>query len=150
MSNSGVMGGNFLRRQQMKHENGSYYAPKDMYVGTIVDIVGHQFLLLNADEYSYRLMECDDRTFPFSNFTRLHEILTSKHDEIKAYFVTDYQGTGMLDQDGLAKCCESLGLKLNTQELLTIWRKLDKKGKGKVAFVKLLKLVSDDTYFSQR
>mmetsp|Transcript_47642 Transcript_47642/g.101246 ORF Transcript_47642/g.101246 Transcript_47642/m.101246 type:complete len:662 (-) Transcript_47642:30-2015(-) len=151
VKNSGVMGGSFLRRQTMKHENGSYYAAKDMYVGNIVDIVGHQFLLLNADEYTYRLMECDDRTFPFSNFARLHGILTSKHNEIKSYFISNYEGTGIIDQDGLAKCCRSLGLHLNTQELLTIWRKLDKKGKGNVAFTKLLKLAaSEDAFGSQR
>lgn len=143
--NSGVMGGNFLRRQTMKHENGRYYAAKDMYVGNIVDIVGHQFLLLNADEYSYRLMECDDRTFPFSNFARLHEMITSKHDEIKSYFM-NYEGDGVLDQDGLAKCCDSLGLKLNTQEIITIWRKLDKKGKGKVAFTKFIKIASEEAF----
>ncbi|KAL7554032.1 hypothetical protein ACHAWF_017896 [Thalassiosira exigua] len=148
--NSGVMGGNFLRRQTMKHENGSYYAAKDMYVGNVVDIVGHHFLLLNADEYTYRLMECDDRTFPFSNFTRLHEILTSKQNEIKSYFITNYNGTGIIDQAGLAQCCKSLGVELNTQELMTIWRKLDKKGKGKVAFTKLLKLASEDAFGSQR
>mmetsp|Transcript_38036 Transcript_38036/g.68510 ORF Transcript_38036/g.68510 Transcript_38036/m.68510 type:complete len:663 (+) Transcript_38036:60-2048(+) len=150
VKNSGVMGGNFLRRQTMKHENGSYYAAKDMYVGNIVDIVGHQFLLLNADEYTYRLMECDDRTFPFSNFSRLHEIVTSNHNEIKSYFITNYEGTGILDQEGLAKCWKSLGIQMNTQELLTIWRKLDKKGKGKVAFTKLLKLAAEDAFGSQR
>ncbi|KAL7543587.1 hypothetical protein ACHAXR_012880 [Thalassiosira sp. AJA248-18] len=151
VSNSGVMGGSFLRRQTMKHENGSYYAAKDLYVGNIVDIVGHHFLLLNADEYTYRLMECDDRTFPFSNFTRLHEILTSNYNELKSYFITHYKGTGILDQDGLAECCKSLGLDMNAQELLTIWRKLDKKGKGgKVAFTKLLKLASEDAFGSQR
>jgi Ca2+-binding EF-hand superfamily protein len=48
----------------------------------------------------------------------------------------------------LAKCCKSLGLELNTQELLTIWRKLDKKGKGKVAFTKLLKLALEDQWGS--
>ncbi|KAL9185270.1 hypothetical protein ACHAXT_003047 [Thalassiosira profunda] len=143
VQNSGVMGGNFLRRQTMKHEDGSYYGAKDMYAGNVVDIVGHQFLLLNADEYTYRLMECDDRTFPYSNFARLHELLASKQSEFKAYFVSNYEGTGVLDQEGLEECLKALGIKLNAQELITVWRKLDKKGKGTVAFTKLLKLLSD-------
>ncbi|KAL3809887.1 hypothetical protein ACHAXA_010496 [Cyclostephanos tholiformis] len=149
IKNSGVIGGSFLRRQTIKKENGSYFSAKDMYVGNILNIVGHQFLLLNADEYSYRLMECDDQTFPFSDFARLQDILSSKTDEIKNYCVTNDLGTGTLDQDGLAKCCQSLGLELNRQELLTIWRKLDKKCKGKVAFTKLLKLASEDQWGSE-
>ena len=148
--NSGVMGGNFLRRQMIKKPNGACYAANDMYVGNIVDIVGHQFLLLNADEYSYRLMELDDRTFPFSNVTRLQNVLASKHDKIKTYFVTNYDGNGALDMEGLAKCCSSIGLEFNKQEIITIWRKLDKKGKGKVAFKKLLNLASEDAFGSQK
>ena len=144
--NSGCMGGNFLRRQTMKHDNGYYYTAKHMYVGNIIDIVGHQFLLLNADEYSYRTMECDEKTFPFSNFTRLHDILTTKQNEIKSYFVTKNDNVPSINQEGLAKCCKSLGLEFNAQELLTIWRKLDKKGKGKVAFTKLIKLASEDAF----
>ena len=146
VKNSGVMGGNFLSRQMMKQENGTYFAAKDMYVGNVLNIVGHQFLLLNADEFTYRLMEMDDTTFPFSDITRLYEILSSKQNEIKTYFVTHHEGTGMLNQDGLEKCLKSLGLKLNSQELLTIWRKLDKKGNGTVSFTKLIKLASDDSY----
>jgi Ca2+-binding EF-hand superfamily protein len=94
-------------------------------------------------------MEMDDTTFPFSDITRLYEILSSKQNEIKTYFVTHHEGTGMLNQDGLEKCLKSLGLKLNSQELLTIWRKLDKKGNGTnatVSFTKLIKLASDDSY----
>lgn len=149
VKNSGVMGGNFLRRQTVKQENGTYVASKDMYIGNIVNIVGHRFLLLNADEFTYRLMECDECTFPFSDYSRLHDILASKHNEIKSYFITNYDGTGILDQDGLAQCCKSIGLALNTQELLTIWRKLDKKGKGNVAFTKLLQLAAEDLFDSQ-
>lgn len=148
--NSGVMGGNFLRRQTMKRSNGECYAATDMYVGNIVDIVGHRFLLLNADEYSYRLMECDDRTFLYSNLPRLHESLASKQNEIKSYFITKYNGNGILDMDELADCCKHVGLKFNQQEVITIWRKLDKKGKGKVAFKKLIGLISEETFASQR
>ena len=108
--------------------------------------MGHHFLLLSSDEFSYRLMECDDKTFPFSNFTRLHKILTSKQNEIKSYFITakNYDGNGILDQEGLAKCFKTLGIELNAQELITIWRKMDKKGKDKVPFSKLIKLCQED------
>jgi hypothetical protein len=33
--------------------------------------------------------------------------------------------------------------KLKKQELVTIWRKLDKRGKGKVSWMKLVKLTED-------
>ena len=79
-----------------------------MYVGNVDNIVGHHFLLLSAGEYIYRLIECNERTFPFSDFARLHGILTSKHNDIKLYFITNYESTEIMDQKGLAKCCKKL------------------------------------------
>ena len=81
---------------------------------------------------------------------RLHESLASKQNEIKSYFITKYNGNGILDMDELADCCKHVGLKFNQQEVITIWRKLDKKGKGKVAFKKLIGLISEETFASQR
>jgi hypothetical protein len=134
----------------MKRPTGECYAAKDMYVGNIVDIVGHRFLLLNADEYTYKLMECDDRTFPYSCLPRLQEMLSARQEQIKSYFLTNYDGNGILDIEGLTECCNSVGLRLNKQEVITIWRKLDKKGKGKVAFKKLLALASEEAFCSAR
>lgn len=150
--NSGVMGGSFLgRNNTIKRSNGEPFTAKDMYVGNTIDIVGHRFLLLNADEFTYKLMECDDRTFPCSSLPRLQEVLSSKQDQIKTYFLSsDYDGNGILDMEGLTTCCTDIGLAFNEQEIITIWRKLDKKGKGKVAFKKLITLASEEPFGSGR
>jgi len=144
--NSGVMGGNFLRRQVIKKHDGTKYGPGDMYVGNIVDFVSHRFILLNADEYTYRLMENDERTFPYSNFSRLHEQLARAVDSIKQYFVARYSGDGLIDMSDFSACCDNVGLYLNKQEVLTLWRKLDKKNKGRISFTKVLKLAADDPF----
>jgi hypothetical protein len=149
--NSGVMGGSFLRRNTIKRPSGEPFTAKDMFVGNVVEIVGHRFLLLNADEFTYKLMECDDRTFPYSSLPRLQEMLASKQDQIKTYFVSsNYDGNGILDMEGLTACCNEVGLKLNKQEMITVWRKLDKKGKGKAAFKKLIAFASEETFGGTR
>jgi len=142
--NSGVMGGNFLRRQVIKKPNGVRYSAGDMYVGNVVDFLSHQFVLLNADEYSHRLMENDERTFPYSSFTRLHGLLTGRKDKIETYFVSKYKGDGTIDMGDFEVCCNEVGLNLNKHETLTLWRKLDRKGKGRISFTKVIKMASDD------
>ena len=141
--NSGLMGGKFLRREVQKKRDGSRYGPSDMFVGNEVEFVCHKFILLNSDEFSYRYMESDDRLFPFSNFPRLHMQLMEKADSIKHYFVAKYEGNGMITMDEFAECCKKIQLVLNKQEIITIWRKIDRKGKGKVTFTKLIKMASD-------
>jgi hypothetical protein len=44
----------------------------------------------------------------------------------------------------MEKCLnEYCGLKLRKQQLICVWRKLDKKGKGKVSFSKLVRLAEN-------
>lgn len=137
--NSGVMGGKFLRRQEVRKHDGSKYLASDMFVGNVVDFMCHHFELLNADEYSYRLMENDAKAFPYSNFNSIHDIIMKKKDEICKYFAIDYRGNGIIDLVELSKSLEEVGLNLNKQQVLTFWRKLDKKGKGKLSFTKVIK-----------
>ena len=142
--NSGVMGGSFLRRQVIKKTDGKKYVASDLYVGNIVDFMSHRFELLHADEYTYRLMENDERNFPYSNFCRLHDLLTTKKEEVKRYFLADHEGVGKISMSDFTACCEKIQLNLNKQEVLTLWRKLDKRGKGKISFSKVVKMSSDE------
>jgi len=139
--NSGVMGGKFLGRQAVKKNDGNKYLAKDMYTGSLVDINSHQFELLNADEYSYRLMENDSKTFPLSSYANVRERIEMKKADICKYFATEYTGDNKIVLDDLTTCFENIGLLLNKQELLTMFRKIDKKRKGTVSFTKLIKLL---------
>jgi len=148
--NSGVMGGSFLRRQVLKKGDGSKYLAGDLYVGNIVDFVSHRFILKNADEYTYRLMENDAFMFPFSDFTRLHQIMLKKKNEYKMYFVKDYRGDGMITMEEFADCCNAIEVDLNQQEIITLWRKINKKNKKCVSFTKVIKLSSNHNCSSYR
>ena len=148
VKNSGIVGGNFLKRQDIKKPDGSRYTAADMYIGHEVEFVCHRFVLLNADENTYRTMECGDvNFFPYSDFSRLHAVLSEQLEDIKKYFVADYRGDGTIGMDEFTACCKSVGMKLNKQEVVTLWRKVDKKGKGRVSFTKLIKLASEKAIY---
>ena len=83
--NSGVIGGNFLRRQPMKHPDNRKFKPRDMYVGNIIEIACHKFLLLDADDFTYRLMENDEEDFPYSRFKAIYPRLAKKRAAIAGY-----------------------------------------------------------------
>lgn len=139
--NSGVMGGKFLSRQEVKTNDGTKYHASDMYVGNIVDMWCHHFELLNADENTFRLMENDVKTFPFSDIDNVNSIITTKKEEICKYFATAYEGNGKINRDQLTTCCEKVGLDLNKQQIITFWRKVDKTKKDKVSFTKVIQLL---------
>jgi len=141
--NSGVVGGNFLRRQGLKKPDGVKYGPRDFYVGAMLNINCHRFVLLDADEYTYRLMENDIKTFPLSDYSRIQEAMGESADLVRQYFVKDTSLHHIAFAD-MEKCLnEYCKLKLRKQQLVTVWRKLDKKGKGKVTFTKLVRLAEN-------
>jgi hypothetical protein len=137
--NSGVIGGNFLRRQKNVKPNGETYLPRDFHVGAILEFSSHKFVLLNADEYTYRLMETEE--FPHSIFEALIPKLQQYKHAIQMYFVTEYKGQGIIAYEDLRACLSHVKLKVKNQEIITIWRKIDKQNKGKVSFTKLLKAI---------
>ncbi|GMI07822.1 hypothetical protein TrVE_jg6408 [Triparma verrucosa] len=138
--NSGVIGGNFLRRSPCKHPDGTKVKCQDFYVGAILDLNCHRFLLMDADEWSYRLMENDhEGNFPYSSFERLFTILQGRADALEMYF-TQHRELNLINFQDLERCFQAIGPKLKKQELITIWRKIDRKNKGKVSFTKLIKV----------
>ena len=139
--NSGIMGGKFLSRQVVKMHDGTKYQASDMFVGNVIDMWCHHFELLHADENTYRLMENDVKTFPFSNIDEVHKTVSSKKDEICKYFATEYEGNGKINKEQLAACFENVGLNLNKQQILTFWRKVDKKKNEKISFTKVIELL---------
>lgn len=145
VDNSGVMGGKFLRRQVIKKPDGSPYSAADMYVGNVVDILCHQFELGTADEFTYRLMENNRNTFPYSDISKIKNILQPHEADIRKYFIAEHLASGKIDLSEMEKCFKWVGLELNKQQLLSLWRKLNKKNKEKISFTKIVKMFVDDS-----
>uniref|UniRef100_A0A8D2BB64 EF-hand domain-containing protein 1 n=1 Tax=Sciurus vulgaris TaxID=55149 RepID=A0A8D2BB64_SCIVU len=60
--NSGIIGGKYLGRTKVVKpysvvENPIYYGPSDFFVGAIIDVFGHRFVILDIDEYVRKYME---------------------------------------------------------------------------------------------
>lgn len=94
LRNSGHMAGNFLRRGRVRKPAGNpsnaapastaamgiwapppviaYYTASDLFVGAVLELLGHRFVVYEADEYSLRYMESKGApTFPHSDLTRV-------------------------------------------------------------------------------
>jgi len=146
LRNSGIVGGQFLRRQPMKHSDGTKVLSSDLYVGAILNLNCHKFLIMDADEGTYRLMESDPQNFPLSDWEALHKLLREYRHYIKAYFIKESSNGNdrPIDFQGLKACMNAVGLdRLKKQQLITIWRKIDRRGKGKVSWMKLVKVAEN-------
>ena len=67
--NSGIIGGKFLERTRVAKpasapEKPTYYGPADFYIGAVIEVFSHRFVITNADEFVLKYMEANSSQFP--------------------------------------------------------------------------------------
>ncbi|XP_054110071.1 EF-hand domain-containing protein 1 isoform X6 [Callithrix jacchus] len=60
--NSGIIGGKYLGRTKVVKpystvDNPIYYGPGDFFIGAVIEVFGHRFIILDTDEYVLKYME---------------------------------------------------------------------------------------------
>ncbi|XP_062953403.1 EF-hand domain-containing protein 1 [Cynocephalus volans] len=60
--NSGIIGGKYLGRTKVVKphstvDNPIYYGPGDFFIGALIEVFGHRFVILDTDEYVLKYME---------------------------------------------------------------------------------------------
>jgi len=137
--NSGIIGGKFLERGTILKPNSNIaYAASDFWVGAKLTIYNRTFLLSEADGYTYSYMESNSHIFPYSNFDwvleKVKEAGQSREDELRTAFIEmDTDGSGHLTEDELDTALAKAGIGLVKQEIITIVRKYDVNGDGRVS-----------------
>mmetsp|Transcript_6457 Transcript_6457/g.19005 ORF Transcript_6457/g.19005 Transcript_6457/m.19005 type:complete len:323 (-) Transcript_6457:120-1088(-) len=73
--NSGVVGGNFLAKMQLKHHNGKLVTAADIVIGATLNLASHTFIILDADEATLKYMEERPNQFPYSDWQAVLKLL---------------------------------------------------------------------------
>ncbi|XP_007430815.1 EF-hand domain-containing protein 1 [Python bivittatus] len=69
--NSGIIGGKYLGKTRVPKPGSStddpvYYEPADLTIGSMVEVFGHRFIIVDADNYVLNYMESNLESFPAS------------------------------------------------------------------------------------
>ncbi|NXX85998.1 EFHC2 protein, partial [Urocolius indicus] len=110
--NSGVLGGKFLRRGRIKKpgqelfksEPSEYFKAQDLFVGARVCFHGHNFLLVDADEYAINYMEKHANEFSMADIDvilkKLKDVAEPRSREIRQMFAaTDPEHNKVIEYD---------------------------------------------------
>ncbi|CAL1533193.1 unnamed protein product [Lymnaea stagnalis] len=76
--NSGIIGGKFLERTRVAKpgstvEKPLYYGPQDFYIGAVIEIFRHRFIITNADAYVLKYIEDHKNQFPEQMYQSIKE-----------------------------------------------------------------------------
>nr|XP_030138939.3 EF-hand domain-containing family member C2 [Taeniopygia guttata] len=134
--NSGIAGGKFLERSRIKKpgqelfksEPSEYYNAQDLFVGARVCFHGHNFLLVDADEYTFNYMEKNANEFPMADIcvilNKLKSMTEPRAKEIrKTFAITDPEHTGVIGYDTFRNWIVSVaGGGFSEHEIMTLGR----------------------------
>lgn len=78
--NSGIIGGKFLERTRVAKPNcppdqPEFFGPQDFYIGAVIEIFKHRFIITNADAYVLEFMQSHRHQFPDSTVSSLQQKL---------------------------------------------------------------------------
>lgn len=78
--NSGIIGGKFLERTRVAKagcdtDQPVFYGPQDFYIGALITVFKHRFVIINADEYVLKYMQDHASQFPANTIQSLQETL---------------------------------------------------------------------------
>ncbi|XP_072708456.1 EF-hand domain-containing family member C2 isoform X3 [Ciconia boyciana] len=110
--NTGILGGKFLERGRIKKpgqelfksEPSEYFKAQNLFVGARVCFHGHNFLLVDADEYTFNYMEKHANEFSVADIgvilKKLKDIAGPHSQEIRQVFAaTDPEHTKVIEYD---------------------------------------------------
>ncbi|NXI91130.1 EFHC2 protein, partial [Psophia crepitans] len=110
--NTGILGGKFLERGRIKQpgqelfksEPSAYFKAQDLFVGARVCFHGHNFLLVDADEYTFNYMEKHANEFSMADIgvilKKLKDIAGPRSREIRQMFAAaDPEHTKVIEYD---------------------------------------------------
>ncbi|XP_021262985.1 EF-hand domain-containing family member C2 isoform X3 [Numida meleagris] len=108
----GILGGKFLERSRIKKpgqelfksEPSEYFKAQDLFIGARVCFHGHNFLLVDADEYTVNYMEKHANEFAVADtgfiFKKLKDIAEPRSREIRQVFAAaDPEHTKVIEYD---------------------------------------------------
>lgn len=84
--NSGIIGGKFLERTRVAKPNCPpdqplFYGPQDFYIGAVIEVFRHRFVITNADAYVLNYMEEHRDQFPDNTIQTLRAKLSETQFE---------------------------------------------------------------------
>ncbi|XP_067848423.1 EF-hand domain-containing family member C2 [Heptranchias perlo] len=134
--NSGIPGGKFLERGRIKKpgqelfksELSEYFTEQDLYVGANLCLFGNNFLLVDADEYTFCYMEKRADEYQKANICTILTKLKTTGDihslEIKRMLAAhDHNRTGIISYDEFRNILIQIGEgQLTEHEVMTMGR----------------------------
>jgi EF-hand domain-containing protein 1 len=147
--NAGLGSGKWQARTKMVNVNtGKPFVSNDFFVGAIVTIKRHRFIIEGADDFSLRFMEDSSALWPMSSLdfvlSKLKGKLQEKSASLRKMFRKfDEDKSQSISLAEFQRMLDYFGMSLSKQECVTIFRAFDSDGQGFIDYEEFMRAFSD-------
>jgi len=147
--NSGVVGGNFLKRMKVISPSGGPYTQSDFYAGATVIINSKPFIIMDVDEHTLNHMDTNTDIFPLSNKQAVITAIAmiAQQSGAKQTLLSAFAGVERLPAADFGNHLKKVFPDMEDQIIITLMRAFDKDKNGFVTateFLDVLELDDDD------
>ncbi|KAH0792243.1 EF-hand domain-containing family member C2 [Histomonas meleagridis] len=141
--NSGFQEGTFIKKGKYKNKyTGKYFSPSDLMVGEVITINCYEFIITDADEYAYSMMEADPDNYPQADLSNIIMGMRMNKENVlklkQMFGANDKQKNGFV-YENVAKDLLMNVMGLHEHECITVMRRYrEKNGFNYVALLDVL------------
>ena len=129
------------RKKQVNPVSNAYYIEGDFLLGRVVTLVGFDFMLMSADEYTEKYMEENPDVFPEASMEAIFQKIKNgakEHATLQDYAVflmkvLDKNNDGFVSLTEFSTGLHEAGIDTSRHEDHALLRRFDQNGDGKIS-----------------
>jgi hypothetical protein len=156
--NSGIVGGRFLEKKvHLNQKTGRLFTPEDLLPGSVVQILNHEFLMLDMDEGTRKMMQAEATGVPQTQGKAVLEpILEKLRDNMRQQFPLvrdifrrfDKDHNGVITMGEMKEALQKFAFQLSDDEIAIIMRHFDTKKDGQISYNEFCDAILDPDYIA--
>jgi hypothetical protein len=154
--NSGIVGGRFLEKKvHLNQKTGRLFTPEDLLPGNVVQILNHEFLMLDMDEGTRKIMEAEAVGQPQTQgksvldpvLEKLRENMRQQFPLVRDIFRRfDKDHNGVITLGEMKEALQKFAFQLSDEEVAIIMRHFDTKKDGQISYNEFCDAILDPDY----
>jgi hypothetical protein len=154
--NSGIVGGRFLEKKvHLNQKTGRLFTPEDLLPGNVVQILNHEFLMLDMDEGTRKIMEAESTGVPQTQgkavldpiLEKLRENMRQQFPHVRDIFRRfDKDRNGVITMGEMKEALQKFSFRLSDDEIYIIMRHFDTQKDGQISYNEFCDAILDPDY----
>merc|ERR1719352_475905 len=150
--NLGIITGKFLEKGvHLNQKTGRLFEPRDFLPGNHIQVLNHEFSIIDMDEYTRKLLSDEPIPYPsvdlFAILSKLRESLRQQFPMVRDIFRRfDRDHNGVITVEEMKEALQKFSFSLSEDEVMCIMQHFDTRKDGQISYNEFCDALLDEDY----